>query len=91
MASLPAAEAARARTRVSDLVATLADSFDEAAVVAARLTGVVTPEQIRRLAENKAFAITAAASDFNFAPRSFAAGVKLEAESLGLARSTQRR
>ncbi len=62
-----------------------------AAVLAARLTRVVTPEQIRRLAEDKAFSIAAAARDFNFAPRSFADGVRLEAESLGLARSTQRR
>jgi uncharacterized protein YbjT (DUF2867 family) len=62
----------------------------EAAVLAARLTRVVTPEQIRRLAENKAFSIAEAASDFSFAPRSFAAGVRLEAESLGLTRSAQR-
>ena len=58
----------------------------EAAVVAARLTGVVTPEQIRRLAEDKTFPITEAARDFNFAPRSFADGVRLEAISLGLTR-----
>src|SRR5438309_1516487 len=59
----------------------------EAAVVAARLTRVVTPEQIRRLAEDKTFPITEAARDFNFAPRSFADGVRLEAISLGLTRS----
>lgn len=62
----------------------------EAAVLAARLTRVVTPEQIRRLAEDKAFSVAEAAHDFNFAPRSFADGVTLEVESLGLARSTQR-
>jgi uncharacterized protein YbjT (DUF2867 family) len=63
----------------------------EAAVLAARLTRVVTAEQIRRLAEDKAFSISGAARDFNFAPRSFAEGVRLEAESLGLARSPDSR
>ncbi len=57
----------------------------EAAVLGARLTHIVTTEQIRRLAEDKAFSIADAAHDFNFAPRSFADGVRLEAESLGLA------
>jgi len=42
---------------------------------------------VRRLAEHKAFSIAAATRDFNFAPRSFAEGVRLEAESLGLAPS----
>jgi uncharacterized protein YbjT (DUF2867 family) len=62
----------------------------EAAVLAARLTRVVTAEQIRRLAENKAFSIAEAAHDFNFAPRCFADGVRLEAASLGLAPSPRR-
>lgn len=62
----------------------------QAAVQGARLTHIVTTEQIRRLAENKAFSIAEAAVDFNFAPRSFAEGVQLEAVSLGIARSTQR-
>jgi len=57
-----------------------------AAVLAARLTRVVTPEQIRRLAEDKAFSYADAARDFLFAPRSFAEGVACEAEALGLAR-----
>jgi nucleoside-diphosphate-sugar epimerase len=57
----------------------------EAAVLGARLTHVVSQEQIRRLAEDKAFSIADARHDFNFAPRSFAEGVRLEAESLGLA------
>jgi len=56
----------------------------EVAVLAARLTRVVTSEQVRRLAEDKAFSIADAARDFGFAPRSFAQGVMLEAESLGL-------
>jgi nucleoside-diphosphate-sugar epimerase len=55
------------------------------AVLAARLTHVVSPEQIRRLAEDKAFSYTNAARDFGFAPRSFESGVQAEAESLGLA------
>ena len=63
----------------------------EAAVLAARLSRVVTAEQIRRLAEDKAFGITDTARDFNFAPRSFADGVRLEAESLGLAPSFRKR
>ncbi len=62
----------------------------EAAVLAARLTRVVSSEQIRRLAENKAFSIADAVRDFNFAPRSFADGVRREAESLGLAPSPRR-
>jgi nucleoside-diphosphate-sugar epimerase len=55
-----------------------------AATVAARTTHVVTPEQIRRLAEDKAFDFTEATRDFDFHPRSFAEGVRLEARSLGL-------
>jgi nucleoside-diphosphate-sugar epimerase len=55
------------------------------AVVAARLTHVVSPEQIRRLAEDKAFSYSYAARDFGFAPRSFESGVQTEARSLGLA------
>ena len=56
----------------------------EAAVVAARLTGVVTPEQVRRLAEDKAFSYDAATRDFGFQPRTFQEGVRLEARDLGL-------
>jgi len=59
----------------------------EAVVLAARLTRVFTSEQIRRLAENKAFSFADAERDFTFAPRSFAEGVRQEAESLGLAPS----
>lgn len=58
-----------------------------AAVIAARLTGVVTPEQVRRMAEDKAFSYAEAARDFHFAPRSFAQGVACEVRALGLARS----
>ncbi|MGI9149142.1 MAG: NAD-dependent epimerase/dehydratase family protein [Chloroflexota bacterium] len=54
------------------------------AIFAARLTRLVSPEQIRRLAEDKAFAITDAARDFGFAPRTFEEGVRLEARGLGL-------
>jgi nucleoside-diphosphate-sugar epimerase len=57
----------------------------DAAVMAARLTRIVSPEQIRRLAEDKAFAITDAARDFGFAPHTFEQGVRLEARALGLA------
>jgi nucleoside-diphosphate-sugar epimerase len=55
-----------------------------AAVLAARLTRVVTEEQIRRLAEDKAFDITEATRDFGFHPRSFTEGVNQEARALGL-------
>jgi nucleoside-diphosphate-sugar epimerase len=51
-------------------------------VLAARLTRSVTPEQVQRLAEDKAFDYTAARRDLGFHPRSFAEGVKQEAESL---------
>jgi len=75
--------------RFSDLVKTAARAINrrvrlipmpvEAAVMAARITRIVTAEQIRRLAEDKAFSYADAARDFNFAPRSFAEGVQLEA------------
>lgn len=55
-----------------------------AAILAARLTRIVTPEQIRRLAEDKAFDYSDAERDFGFAPRSFADGIRLEAHSMGL-------
>ena len=58
----------------------------EAAVLAARLTRVVTPEQIRRLAEDKDFVFTDAANDFAYAPRTFADGVAREARLLHLTR-----
>ena len=41
-------------------------------------------EQLLRLAEDKAFAIDAAAADLGYAPRSFAAGIGAEASALGL-------
>ena len=62
-----------------------------AAVAAAKVTRIVKPEQIRRLAEDKAFDYAAATADFGFTPRSFEAGVALEAASLGLAPPRGRR
>jgi uncharacterized protein YbjT (DUF2867 family) len=80
--------------RFADLVRTAARALDRrvalvpvpltAGVLAARLTGVVTEEQVRRLAEDKAFAIDDAQRDFGYAPRTFAAGVQAEARLLGL-------
>jgi nucleoside-diphosphate-sugar epimerase len=55
-----------------------------AAVLAARLTRVVTAEQVRRLAEDRAFDYADATRDFGFKPRTFAEGVRLEARGLGL-------
>jgi hypothetical protein len=46
---------------------------------------VVTPEQVRRLAEDKAFDTSQARRDFGFVARTFAEGVRLEAQLLGLA------
>ena len=57
----------------------------ELAVLAARLTRVVSPEQVRRLVEDKAFSYADASRDFAFNPRSFAEGAQAEARSLGLA------
>jgi nucleoside-diphosphate-sugar epimerase len=57
----------------------------ELGVLGARLTHVVTPEQVRRLAEDKAFDTSQARRDFGFRARTFAEGVRLEAQSLGLA------
>jgi len=54
-----------------------------AAVLAAQASRLVTTEQVRRLAEDKAFDYTDAARDFGFHPRPFAEGVRLEARSLG--------
>jgi nucleoside-diphosphate-sugar epimerase len=86
--------AGAAPLRFSELVRTAARAVNrpvllvpvpvEAAVLAAKMTRVVTPEQIRRLAEDKVFSYADAARDFMFAPRSFAEGVRLEAQSLGL-------
>jgi len=42
-------------------------------------------EQWQRLAEDKAFGIEAAVRDLDYAPRSFAAGIRAEAAALGLA------
>lgn len=77
----------------SDLVRTAARALSRqvmlvpvpvaAAALAARATRVVTAEQVRRLAEDKAFDYSAAARDFGFHPRPFAEGVALEARGLG--------
>jgi nucleoside-diphosphate-sugar epimerase len=56
----------------------------QAAVLGARLTRIVRPEQVLRLAEDKAFSYADAIDAFGFAPRSFAEGVTLEARALGL-------
>lgn len=55
-----------------------------AAILAANITGLVTSEQVRRLAEDKAFSYDEAARDFAFTPRTFSDGVRLEAQALGL-------
>ena len=80
--------------RFADLVRTAAGSLGRrvmlvsvpvsAAVLAARVTRVVTAEQIGRLAEDKVFDYAAASRDFGFRTRSFAEGVRLEARELGL-------
>jgi len=46
----------------------------------------IRAEQLLRLAEDKTFAIGAAARDLGYVPRPFAAGIRAEAEALGLAR-----
>ena len=45
----------------------------------------IRPEQLRRLAEDKAFAIDDAIRDLGYAPRPFASGIGDEARMLGLA------
>jgi nucleoside-diphosphate-sugar epimerase len=52
---------------------------------ALRLPVPVKAEQVRRLAEDKAFAHDAASRDFGFAPRAFEDGIAAEARELGLA------
>jgi nucleoside-diphosphate-sugar epimerase len=47
----------------------------------------IRAEQWQRLAEDKAFAIDAAARDLGYAPRSFSDGIRAEAVALGLAAS----
>jgi uncharacterized protein YbjT (DUF2867 family) len=47
---------------------------------------LIRAEQLRRLAEDKAFAIEAAVRDLGYAPRPFADGILAEARALGLAR-----
>jgi uncharacterized protein YbjT (DUF2867 family) len=46
----------------------------------------IRAEQLRRLAEDKAFAIEDAERDLGYAPRQFPAGIRAEAEAMGLAR-----
>ena len=46
----------------------------------------IRAEQWQRLAEDKAFSITAAARDLGYAPRPFSEGIRAEAVALGLAR-----
>jgi len=46
----------------------------------------IRTEQLRRLAEDKAFAIDDAARDLGYAPRPFAVGIRAEAQAMGLAR-----
>jgi nucleoside-diphosphate-sugar epimerase len=45
---------------------------------------LISPEQVLRLAEDKAFDYSAAVRDLGFSPRSFEAGTREEARSLGL-------
>jgi uncharacterized protein YbjT (DUF2867 family) len=45
----------------------------------------IRAEQVRRLAEDKAFVIDDAVRDLNYAPRSFADGIRAEAAAMGLA------
>jgi len=45
----------------------------------------IRAEQLRRLAEDKAFAIDDAIRDLDYAPRSFADGIRAEAQIMGLA------
>ena len=45
----------------------------------------IRAEQVRRLAEDKAFAIDDAIRDLGYAPRSFAEGIRAEARAMGLA------
>jgi len=46
----------------------------------------IRAEQLRRLAEDKAFVIKDAERDLGYAPRQFPAGIRAEAEAMGLAR-----
>ena len=46
----------------------------------------IRAEQLRRLAEDKAFAIETAVRDLGYAPRPFTDGIRAEARALGLAR-----
>jgi uncharacterized protein YbjT (DUF2867 family) len=46
----------------------------------------IRAEQLLRLAEDKSFAIDDAARDLGFDPRPFAAGIRAEAQTMGLAR-----
>jgi uncharacterized protein YbjT (DUF2867 family) len=46
----------------------------------------IRAEQLLRLAEDKSFAIDSAARDLSFDPRPFAAGIRAEAQAMGLAK-----
>jgi len=45
----------------------------------------IRTEQVRRLAEDKAFSIDDAVRDLGYTPRSFAEGISAEAAAMGLA------
>jgi nucleoside-diphosphate-sugar epimerase len=75
-------ELLRAAARAVDRRVVLAPLPLPLAVLAARLTHVVRPEQVLRLAEDKAFDCSDAARDFGFSSRTFQAGVRLEVRQL---------
>jgi nucleoside-diphosphate-sugar epimerase len=83
-AALPFADLVRTAARAVGRRVLLVPVPLQAAVLGARLTRVVTEEQIRRLAEDKAFAYDDAARDFGYAPRTFEQGVNQEARLLNL-------
>lgn len=83
--ALPFASLVRTAARAVGRSVLLVPVPVSAAALAARLTRVVTVEQIRRLAEDKAFSYAAATDDLGFRPRSFDEGVREEARLLGLA------
>jgi nucleoside-diphosphate-sugar epimerase len=78
--------------RFADLVRTAARAVERrvvlvplplrAALLAARLTRLVSAEQVHRLVEDKSFDYSDAARDFDFRPRTFADGVAAEARLL---------
>ncbi|HXP20126.1 MAG TPA: NAD-dependent epimerase/dehydratase family protein [Streptosporangiaceae bacterium] len=80
-----AASAVASRTRLIPVPMALAIAVARGCEQVSRRRWI-RAEQLRRLAEDKAFSIEDAARDLGYSPRSFPEGIRAEARAMGLAR-----